>query len=118
MSTNGSSKWREFSEYEIRISDDGTKYVCPVPGSAAVFYDPMAKPDKLAIAVTNAAEAYLKDMTDESVVLDLVRSAGLPGFALGLSEDQVFPFGGSPAAKSDLLLAGRGPEYGTVFSGQ
>ncbi len=139
--TTDSSKWIRFSDYEIRVSDDGTKYVCPVPGSSPVFYDPMLRPEKLAVAVLDAADklkdsgigdaaaadrlkdsgtddatAAQKNRADDTIILDLVRSVGLPGFALGSAVNYEFPFGGSPASEKDILLSQRGPEYCVVFS--
>ena len=125
--TTDSSKWIRFSDYEIRVSDDGAKYVCPVPGSAPVFYDPMLKPEKLAVAALDAADrlkdsgtddaaAAQKNRTDDTIILDLVRSVGLPGFAVGSAGDHSFPFGGSPASEKDILLSQRGLEYCIVFS--
>ena len=116
MANTGSSKWRRFSDYEIRVSEDGTKYVRPVPGSAPVFYDPMLKPENTAVLIKNAADELKRYENDETIVLDLMRSIGLLGLALESSGDYVFPFGGKPASVNDLRLAGRGEEYGFVFS--
>ena len=116
MKSSGSTKWIKFSDYEICCTEDGTKYIRPVSGSAPVIYDPASKPDNLATKVMNTAKTFAKDEADETIVLDLICSIGLPGFALDSSEDYVFPFGGTPAADSDLRLAGRGPEYASVFS--
>ena len=116
MNTASSSKWIVFSDYEIKLSEDGTKYVRPVPGSAHVIYDPMLKPQKLAVAVLDAIDSIKKDRSDEKAILDLVRCTGLPGFAAVSDAEYVFPFGGEAASGNDLLLAGRGSEYGFVFS--
>ena len=116
MNTTSSSIWRRFSDYEISISTDRTKYIRPVPNSTPAFYDPLSKLEKLASAVIAASVALKEDETNESVVLDFVRSFGLPGFALELQNDYVFPFGGTPTSVDDISLSRRGSEYICVFS--
>ena len=108
--------WIRFSDYELRTAEDGTSYVCPSSGSIASFYDPMLMQEKLAVSVLDAAQKHKSDPGDDSIILTLVRSFGLPGFALDRPDEYVFPFGRKNAEVINPLLSQRGEECALVFS--
>ena len=62
-----STSWVKYSEYEMKQSADGTKYIKPAPKAKPIIYDPLKNAEEMVVDALNVG-LLLIGRSDENAV--------------------------------------------------
>lgn len=82
-----SSSWVKYSEYEIKKTDNGTRYIKPAPNAKPSIYDPLKETGTLVVDALNVGMLLMGRKSNKSVqtaLMEFVHKYGLLGFMTAL----------------------------------
>jgi len=82
-----SSHWVKYSEYELKQTADGTKYIKPAPKAKPTVYNPLKDPEGLVVDALNVGMLQMNrgsEQTIQAALMEFVHTYGLLGFMSAL----------------------------------
>jgi len=82
-----SSSWVRYSEYEIKKTEKGTRYIKPAPNAKPSIYDPLKEAETLVVDALNVGMLLMGRKGNKSVqtaLMEFVHKYGLFGFMTAL----------------------------------